>query len=86
MGKRVITFAFHPGVPRERQDERLAEIARWKQLDQVSRLKPDAQLDSLFRLCYAYLSDEADPNQVMTALTAIPEIESASLPPARRLV
>jgi hypothetical protein len=86
MSKRVITFAFRPGVPRDRQDEVLAEICSWKQIDQAAHLKPDAKLDELLRLAYAYIKDDADANQVAATLARMPEIESASSPSPRRLI
>jgi hypothetical protein len=86
MSKRVITFAFRPGVPRERQKEVLAKIGRRKGIEQVEYLKPDAKLDELSRLCFLYLNDDADANRVIAKLAAMPEIESASSPSPRGLI
>jgi hypothetical protein len=84
--KRVVTFSFRPEVSRERQEEVLAEIERWKQIEHASHLKPDAKMSELMRLCFAYVKDDADANEVATNLAAMPEIESASSPSVRRLV
>jgi hypothetical protein len=78
MSQHLITFAFRPDVARERQDEILAEIAAWAQIEQAAHLKPDTKLELLLRLCYAYLNEDADANGVAALLAAIPEIESAS--------
>jgi hypothetical protein len=50
-----ITFAFRPGVSPERQDDVLAGIGGWAGIAAVGRVMPDATLDALTRICYAYL-------------------------------
>lgn len=86
MGNRVVTFSFRQDVSRERQDQILDEISAWRQIEGASHLKPDAKLDLLLRLCYAYVRDDADAGEVMEKLAQIPEIETASQPPVRHLV
>ena len=85
MKSRVVTFSFRTDVSRERQDQILNEIAGWKQIEGASQLNRDAKLDLLQRLCYAYVSHDADTDDVVGRLAEFPEIETDSEPPRRHL-
>ncbi|MBK8313357.1 MAG: hypothetical protein IPL01_04640 [Acidobacteria bacterium] len=85
MRSRVVTFSFRTDVSGERQDQILNEIAGWKQIEGASHLNRDAKLGLLQRLCYAYVSHDADTDDVVRRLNEFPEIETASEPPRRHL-
>ena len=86
MSKHVITFAFRSDVSYERMNEILAKVSAWREVDQAAHLQPESKIDSLLRLSYLYVKDEADPNKVCQRLARIKEIESASSPAKRKLV
>ncbi|MGE0129517.1 MAG: hypothetical protein AB7U82_15680 [Blastocatellales bacterium] len=86
MSKPVVTFAFHPGVSRERQDEILSEIGSWDEVDQAGQVNPESPIESFTRMCFAYLKDDADADEISHRLSSLPEIESASAPAPRRLI
>lgn len=83
---RSVMFNFRPDVPLEEQDALLAEINTWNGVSRAARLKPDAQKPALLRMCYAYISEQAEPEVIVERLSALPEIESASIPAERRLL
>ena len=83
---RTVTFTFRPEVSAERQDAVLREVARWDSVRKAAALKPDARTPEVRRMCYAQLDDTADAETIADRLRREPEIESASVPPARRLV
>lgn len=83
---RSVMFNFRPDVPLEEQDALLAKINTWNGINRVARLKPDAQKTAILRMCYAYISEQAEPEVLVERLSAIPEIESASIPTQRRLL
>lgn len=83
---RSVMFNFRPDVPLEEQDDLLAEINNWNGVSRAARLKPDAQKPALLRMCYAYISEQAEPEVIVERLSALPEIESASIPAERRLL
>ena len=83
---RSVTFNFRPDVPPEQQDEVLEHINAWDAVRRASRLKPDAQHPLLLRMAYATAADDADLEDLRARLSELPEIESASIPPQRRLV
>jgi hypothetical protein len=83
---RSVTFNFHPDVSTDRQDGVLERINTWGDIRQASRLKPGAKHPLLLRMAYAHVRDDADINGLIGRLLKLPEIESASIPPTRRLV
>jgi hypothetical protein len=83
---RSIMFNFRPDVPLEEQDALLAEINTWKGISKAARLKPNAQKTAIIRMCYAYISEQAEPEVLVERLSALPEIESAFIPAERRLL
>ena len=83
---RSVMFNFRPDVPLEEQDALLAEINTWDGISRAARLKPDAQKTAILRMCYAYISEQAEPEVLVERLSALPEIESASIPAERRLL
>jgi hypothetical protein len=83
---RSVMFNFRPGVKLERQEAVLAQIGAWDEISKAVRLKPDAKSLEILRMCYAYVDDNADIEAIVKRLSALPEVESAFLPEARRLI
>jgi hypothetical protein len=83
---RSVMFNFRPDVPLEEQDALLAKINTWNGISRAARLKPNAQKAAILRMCYAYISEKAEPEVIVERLSALPEIESASIPAERRLL
>lgn len=83
---RSVTFNFRPDVSIEQQDHVLERINTWSDVRKASRLKPGAKHPALSRMAYAYVTGDADIAGLVGRLSNLPEIESASIPPTRRLV
>ncbi len=83
---RSVMFNFRPNVPLEEQDALLVQINTWNGISRAAHLKPDAKNPALLRMCYAYVSDQAELEALVERLSALPEIESASIPAERRLL
>jgi hypothetical protein len=83
---RSVMFNFRPDVPLEEQEALLAKINTWNGISRAARLKPNAQKAAILRMCYAYISEKAEPEVIVERLSALPEIESASIPAERRLL
>ena len=81
-----ITFNFRAQVPPEERRKVLDEIAAWEQVLNASLLKPDATNPLLQKMAYATLKETADPDAVLKKLSKLAQIESASIPPRRKLI
>ena len=81
----AVTFSFRPEVPEEKRHEVLGAIARWSTVVSASLLKPDAKNDLTKLMAYAHVEDSADVEAIVRKISALPEIESASLPARRKL-
>jgi hypothetical protein len=81
-----ILFDFRLDVTIAQQDALLGQINTWHGISQVGHIKPDAKQPEIVRMCYAYVSDR-DELQVLTEkLSALAEVESATIPAARQLL
>lgn len=81
-----VMFNFRPDVPIERQDALLSQINTWNGINRAAHLKPDAKNPALLRMCYAYVSSQAELEVIVEHLSELLEIESASIPAERRLL
>ncbi len=82
----TIFFDFRLDVTRSQQDKLIAEINTWQGISQVGHLKPDAQNPEIVRMCYAYITDRSDLQVLTEKLSALAEVESASIPASRQLL
>lgn len=83
---RSVTFNFRTDVSEDERQETLERISSWSDVEKASPLKPEAKNPLLLRMAYAYLKDDADLDGVVERISNLPEIESASAPPRRRLI
>jgi len=82
---RAISFIFQPGISSDRRQALLDEINTWITIEKAAPLRPDSAHPDISRMANAYLTEDADADQVVRQLNEIPEIASASVPPRRRL-
>ena len=82
----VVTFMFRSDVSPEQQEAILIQVNQWGSIQNATHLKPDTKHPELLRMCYAYLVDKADQDNIIKRLTDIPEIESANIPAKRSLI
>lgn len=83
---RSVMFNFRPNLSLEEQDALLIQINTWNGVSKAAHLKPDAKNPAILRMCYAYVTDQAELKVLKEHLSALPEIESASIPAERRLL
>ena len=81
-----LTFLFYAHVPRAQQDARLAEISHWPAVQHVSRLRPDISIPALQRICFVILEPNQSRDQLIEALMALKEVETAEPPVPRWLL
>lgn len=81
-----VTFSFRAEVPEERRKDVLEQIGNWATVATVALLKPDARHEITRRMAFATLKDIHDAENIARKIAELPEIESASVPPARGLV
>ena len=82
---RSISVLFKPGTTRHQQAAVLQEISAWNEVDKISYLVPNSDHPDLSRMVNAYISENADIESVAKDLEDLPEIQSATVPPSRRL-
>ncbi len=81
-----VLFNLRPTVSPERQETILAEVAAWGEVANTGRIQPDAHQAALRRMCYTYVVNDQDVAGVLGRLSQLPEVESAFVPAARRVV
>jgi hypothetical protein len=81
-----IMFNFRTEVPLEEQDALLKQINSWSGISSSGHLKPDSENPAILKMCYAYISNEAETERLIEKLLALPEIESAFIPAAHRFL
>jgi hypothetical protein len=81
-----VFFSFRAEVPAPRQEGILLHIRRWSDVQQVSRLVGENPASELYHICVAYLTGDADQNDIVNRLRQLPEIEDAEAPTPRALV
>jgi hypothetical protein len=83
---RSVLFNFRAEVPPERQAAMLAQIGTWEGIHRTAPLTPHARRAEVRRMCYAYVEDGVDIEEMMRRLSALPEVEAVSMPAERRLI
>lgn len=83
---RSVTFTLRRGLSPEREERVLSEISAREGVVKAARLKPDAKDPTIRLMGFAYLEDSADPEALVTFLSQLPEVESASVPATRGLI
>ena len=81
-----ISFIFNPGLSSERQRTVLKELEKWDEITKASQLRPESNHPDISRMANVYPADDADLTMLVRKLNELPEIESASVPPRRRLI
>jgi hypothetical protein len=81
-----IMFNFRPDLPPEKQKVLLEQINTWNGISKAGHLKPNAQNSVIARMCYAYVNETEELKVLMEKLSALPEIESVSIPATRQLL
>ncbi len=82
----TVLFNLKPGIPEGQRQGVLAEVASWPAIDQVGPYLPDSPVEALRRAFVAIVLPHVDAAAVVERLSALPEVESASVPVQRRLV
>jgi hypothetical protein len=80
-----VTFTFRKGVSRERRAEVLEAIEGWTSVVKAGELKPGSKSEAASRMAWAEIADGTDAQDVVRRLEALEQIETAAVPPARRL-
>jgi len=80
---RSIVFNVRSGLDTAGRDRLLRQLESWPEIDRAAPLRPGAKSDSVSRMFFAYLSDQADADRVVQQIEARPEVESASVPAQR---
>ncbi len=81
-----IVFDFRLDVPLAQQDVLLGQINTWHGVSQAGHLKPGAKSPAIVRMCYAYVRDRGELQVLTEKLSALAEVESASIPAPRQLL
>lgn len=81
-----VMFSFKPDVSPEKQKAILDELEHWDSISKASHLKPDANNPAVLRMAYAYVENDSSAEEVVKKLSAIREIDEASVPAKRKLV
>jgi hypothetical protein len=81
-----IVFNFQPQISLAEQDVLLAQINSWDGIIKAARLKPESKNPVLIGMCYAYVDDSVELEVIVKRLSALPEIESASIPAKRQIL
>jgi hypothetical protein len=81
-----IMFNFRLDLPPEKQNALLNQINNWNGISQAGHLKQNAQNPAIARMCYAYVNETEELKVLMEKLSALPEIESVSIPATRQLL
>jgi hypothetical protein len=79
-----VTFTFRKEVRPNRRRDVLKAIQGWDSVQQAAALKPDAKAELTRRVGFAVLKEDADPDAVVQQISDLDEIETASVPEARR--
>jgi hypothetical protein len=82
----LIVFNFRSNVSIEEQDALLLQINSWNGISKAAHLKPDAKSPAILRMCYSYVSSSTELAVLLERLSALPQIESASIPAQRQLL
>lgn len=81
-----VMFSFKPDVLPSKQKAILEEIESWDSIRKASHLDSDATNPTVLRMAYAYVENGSNAEEIVKKLSAIKEIDNASLPARRRLV
>ncbi|HVG43743.1 MAG TPA: hypothetical protein VM890_03405 [Longimicrobium sp.] len=82
----AIFFNVRSDTAPARRQALLEELRRHPKISSAAALRPGARSESIQRMFYANLADDADVTAVLRDLERRPEVESASLPTERHLV
>ena len=81
-----VMFSFKPEVSPSKQRAILDEIESWDSVRKASHLNSDTTNPTILRMAYAYVKDGSKAEEIVKKLSAIEEIDNASLPAKRSLV
>jgi hypothetical protein len=81
-----IVFNFQPQISLVEQDTLLAQINGWDGIIKAAHLKPESKNPVLLGMCYAYVDDSVELEVIVKRLSALPEIDSASIPAERQIL
>jgi hypothetical protein len=82
----TIGLTFRPEVPRARREAVLDAMRRAPGVVNAAFLKEGSQHPAIARMAYISLAAKADVEGLLSRARGLPEIETASLQPQRRLV
>jgi hypothetical protein len=82
---RSIVFQFRPETTPEKQDAALTTIRGLPAVRSAAPLAAGARNADIRLMGYAYVEDAADIQEIVRSISELPEVESASVPAARRL-
>jgi len=82
---RSILFNLRAGVGRDEQESVLTRLERLPGVHRAAALSPNSKNPVIGRMFYAYVNDGADIGAVREQIASLPEVESANVPPERRL-
>ncbi len=83
---RSIVFNLRPETDSEKQGEVLSRLSRLPGVARVGSLSPHSRDPELRRMCFAYVTDDADLEGLLAQVRRQPEVQQASLPAERRLM
>jgi len=83
---KTIMFNFRSEVPPKDQNALLTKINNWVGISGAGHIKPDSKNPAILKMCYIYVSDDTETEVMIEKLSALSEVESASIPAERRLL
>ena len=82
----TLFFNVRSGVAPARWQALLEELRQRPGISSAAPLRPDARSESIQRMFYAKLEDDADVTAILRHLEQRPEVESTNLPAERHVV
>ena len=82
----VVTFTLNRGLANEQREQALDHVRGIEGITHVGVVNPNTKTPELQRFAFADVSEAIDLSDLVEKITAIPEIESAEVPPRRKLV
>jgi len=82
---RSITFTFRSEVSPDRAPAALAGVSDIPGIARAGLVDANSKNAAVRRVGFALLKEDADAQAVLTAVRALPDVETAAVPPQRRL-
>jgi hypothetical protein len=82
----AVTFTLQVGLSKTARRHALEQVSKLAGVLRAAPINPTATHPAIQRLAYADLDENADANAIAEAINDLPEIESAAVPAARKLV